>query len=251
MENREEIVREGDKKWSKSLGYSKCPICGSKRIEQLTRSTWWWFYFKCNDCSNTMVYSHGDKMGGQSDGIFKSSQEELDEEKEGKYSREIFGEPTDVKNEFMVQTWGGFYNDNHKKKHGYEPGYKWFDHRWQRDEYIQMLKDTSDRLNAKELAVSTEDGYHTRVETVLHRLCSYNNQIYKSEYSMGYGYPLDSAKYHMEYKWYPGCNDYTCIDDEKDIGEVKTLLEYITYANHQGQPRICVIKGDQEWIIKS
>ncbi len=31
------------------------------------------------------------------------------------------------KYEYLLQTWGGFYNDEHVAIHGKEPGYLWFD----------------------------------------------------------------------------------------------------------------------------
>jgi hypothetical protein len=137
-----------------------------------------------------------------------------------------------IKYEYMLQTWGGFYNKEFKDLHHEIEGYKWFDTVQDRDLEITRLKNIEITLNARYLAISLEEGYHTRIETICHRVVRFknsNNNIY-SELNMGYGYPISAAKYHMEYKWTPGFNDYEAIQDDKDLNKIEIIAEWITGA---------------------
>lgn len=136
------------------------------------------------------------------------------------------------KYEYMLKTWGGFYNEEYKKIHKQESGYRWFSTNKERQEYIDHLKQIEEELNARHLAITTEEGYHTRNETILHRVVEYDNKEIYSYYNMGFGYPISAAKYHLEYKWYPGFNDYELEKyyDKINYREVKVIQEWITGA---------------------
>lgn len=137
------------------------------------------------------------------------------------------------KYEYIVHTWGGFYNDQYKRIHHFEPGYKWFDNEFERDQYVSVLKSYEEKLNARHLMVVLDEGYHTHIKTILHRVVKYKGEFIYSEYDMGYAYPMDAAEYHMEYKWTPGFNDYAAIedsDDEEQLKQVEIISEWITGA---------------------
>ncbi len=137
----------------------------------------------------------------------------------------------DLKYEYMLHTWGGFYNEEHK--HDEKPGYKWFDSDLERDKYVQKLKTIEEVLGAKHLMITVEEGYNTRTMTILNRISKYKGKVYHSTYEMGYGYPYDAAKYHIEWKWTPSFNDDII---SKDVGkkvkpeDIKIIQEWIIGA---------------------
>lgn len=129
----------------------------------------------------------------------------------------------DLKYEYLLHTWGGFYNDVHKKVHGQEEGYHYFDSKGDRDEYLHKLKTLSEDLNAHGLATDITEGYNTRIPVVLHRVVRYKEDDYYSEKHFPPGYPYEAVKFMAEYKWNPGFNDY-------DNNEVEIVQEWVTGA---------------------
>lgn len=113
-----------------------------------------------------------------------------------------------LKYEYYLYTWGGFYNEEYKNVHNEEKGAKWFNTFEERDQYIDKLKNIEKELNAKHLMMVRCEGYFTRIPVKIHRVSRYKDEYkYTSdEFWPDYGY--DAAKYHLEYKWYPGFNDY-------------------------------------------
>lgn len=136
-----------------------------------------------------------------------------------------------LKYEYMLSTWGGFYNEEYQALHKYEEGYHYFDSEEEREKYIQKLRCTEEDLDAKHLMISKSEGYNVRVNTVLHRVIKYQDKEYYSKYDIGCAYPYEHAKYHLEYKWYPGFNDYPLGEDfDYENNQVETIQEWITGA---------------------
>jgi hypothetical protein len=108
------------------------------------------------------------------------------------------------KYEFLLHTWGGFYNEEYKAKHGLEPGYFWFDTKEERESYLKNLKDIEEKLSAKYLATSFYEGKNTRYRTIVKMKFIYNGKAYPYEYDFGYGYDTESA----HYMWKEG--NYSC-----------------------------------------
>jgi hypothetical protein len=81
-----------------------------------------------------------------------------------------------MKYEYMLHTWGGFYNKEHQEKHGYREGYFWFDTKEAREAYISELKEVEQRLKAFCLAMSTEEGEHVRYRTIAKMVFTYTAQ---------------------------------------------------------------------------
>ncbi len=100
-----------------------------------------------------------------------------------------------MKYEYMLLTWGGFYSKRHQVKHGYTPGYRWFDTAEERTKYVTELKEVEKRLNALHLAISTEEGVHTRMRTVAKMVFVHQGKEYPCQYDFGFAYPADSAEY--------------------------------------------------------
>ena len=46
----------------------------------------------------------------------------------------------EMKYEYMLHTWGGFYNKEYRDVHGYAPGYYWFETADERKSYVETLK---------------------------------------------------------------------------------------------------------------
>jgi len=135
------------------------------------------------------------------------------------------------KYEYLIHTWGGFYNDQYKKYHNFKPGYVWFDTAEERDNYLKVLKNIEETFNCRMLTYTLAEGFHTRNETVLHRVVKYKGKLIYSENNLGYDFPIDGGvEYIMEWKWTPGCNDYAAIDDESKLKDVEIIAEWITGA---------------------
>lgn len=133
--------------------------------------------------------------------------------------------------QYHVQTWGGFYNEDHKKTHGLEPGDYLFGTKGARDVFVNHRRQLEQKLNAKSLMVVMTEGFHCDVRTTLHRVVEYRGQQHYSTSDMGVNYPLPVAKYHLENKWYPGFNDYPLGEDfDYSSEEVITVKEWITGA---------------------
>jgi RNase P subunit RPR2 len=61
---KKEIISDWSKDWKGKYCY-KCK--SDKNLENLTRSAWWVFYYRCNTCNSIYYLNYGDKMGGQAD----------------------------------------------------------------------------------------------------------------------------------------------------------------------------------------
>lgn len=117
------------------------------------------------------------------------------------------------KYQYHVQCWGGFYNDEYQKIHGYNPGNFIFDTKEERQKYIDTLKKIEVELNARMLALNLTEGYCCNIDTVLHRIVEYQGKEYYSQRNLGINYSYRSAQYMIEWKWYPGFNDYPLGED--------------------------------------
>ena len=102
------------------------------------------------------------------------------------------------KYEYMLHTWGGFYNDEHKAKHGLEEGYYWFSTAWDRQKYLDNLKEIEKKFDAKYLASNFEEGKHVRYRTIARMKLVYKGIEYSYEYDFGFGYPVESARFMWE-----------------------------------------------------
>ena len=131
------------------------------------------------------------------------------------------------KYEYLLITWGGFYNERFKSTHKLEEGYYYFDSLDERTKCISKLIDLESELNARHLMISLHEGFNVRVITTLHRIISYKNKQYYSSYELSPCYPYSVAKYHLENKWYPGFNDYP-LGEEFDYSKVKIVSQWIT-----------------------
>lgn len=135
------------------------------------------------------------------------------------------------KYEYHVLVWGGFFNDQYVKIHNKKEGDYWFDNKSDRDKFIKELKEIEVKLNARHLMVSESEGYHCRIRTELHRIIKFKNKEYYSKYDMGINYPYDAAMYHLEWKWYPGFNDYPLgVDFDYEKNRVEIIQEWVTGA---------------------
>lgn len=126
-----------------------------------------------------------------------------------------------MKYEYMLHTWGGFYNEEHQIKHGYEEGYFWFDTADARERYIQELKEVEQKFNARHLAYTVEEGVHTRIKTIAKMIFVYDGKEYPYEYDFGFAYPPESAEYMFtEGNYSCDCNRSMFIGiPELDCGE--------------------------------
>lgn len=102
---------------------------------------------------------------------------------------------TNEKHEYMVRLWGGFFNEEHKVKHGREPGYYFFDTAKDRESFLATLRTEEEALGAMSLAQSRYDGRHVRYKTVAKMGFVYQGKEYELEYDFGYAYPVDAAHY--------------------------------------------------------
>jgi hypothetical protein len=99
------------------------------------------------------------------------------------------------KHEYMLHTWGGFYNKEHADKHGLSGGYFWFDTESEREEYLDYLRRKEVELSAHALAFDMSDGTNVRARTVASLTLEYYNTVYQIQYDFGYAYPCESAEF--------------------------------------------------------
>lgn len=100
-----------------------------------------------------------------------------------------------MKYEYMLHTWGGFYNKEHQEKHGYKEGYFWFDTKEAREAYISELKVAEEKMNVRMLAISTEEGKYVRYRTIAKMVFVYQGKEYPYKCDFGFAYPAESAEY--------------------------------------------------------
>jgi hypothetical protein len=132
-----------------------------------------------------------------------------------------------MKYEYLLHTWGGFYNKCYQEKHGEVPGYHYFDTKEERNAYLEKLKKIEIELSASHLATTLSEGYNTREVTTLHRVIKHEDKEYYSKCELYPNCPYDVAKYHLKNKWLPGFNDYP-IGEDFDYENVETVQEWIT-----------------------
>jgi len=83
-----------------------------------------------------------------------------------------------MKYEYLLHTWGGFYNKEHQDKHGEVEGYHYFDTKQERSDYLAKLRKIEKELNAMHLATTISEGYNTRTVTTLHRVVKWEGKEY-------------------------------------------------------------------------
>lgn len=99
------------------------------------------------------------------------------------------------KYEYMLHTWGGFYNDEHKEKHGFKEGYFWFNSNEARQKYIDILKVVESEHNARFLITDLKDGFNLHSRTIAKMILVYNGKEYPFEYDFGYAYEAKNARF--------------------------------------------------------
>ena len=136
-----------------------------------------------------------------------------------------------MKYEYLLHTWGGFYNKEYQIKHKESQGLHFFETKEARNEYLEKLRKIEKDLNAIHLAVVKSEGYNCRIVTTLHRVIKFDEKEYYSKYEFSPNYPYNAAEYHLEYKWQPGFNDYPLGDDfDYENNKVEIIQEWITGA---------------------
>jgi hypothetical protein len=135
------------------------------------------------------------------------------------------------KYEYYLVTWGGFYNDEHKSKHGLEEGNFWFDTAGERQSFIDARRKIEEELNATVLMIDEKEGYSTREKTTLHRVCRFKGKEAYTEYYLGYCNSISVVQFMFEYKWYPGFNDYPFGEDfDYEAQDFEIVQEWSTGA---------------------
>lgn len=136
-----------------------------------------------------------------------------------------------LKYEYHLLTWGGFYNEEYLKIHNIQSGDYYFDTAEERQAFIDKINVFAKELNTFKPAIILTEGHCCRTRTVLHRVIEWDGEIYYTENDMGVNYPFDSAEYYLEHKWYPGFNDYPLGEDfDYENNKVKIIQEWITGA---------------------
>jgi len=102
------------------------------------------------------------------------------------------------KYEYMLHTWGGFYNEEFKKIHKKTEGYFFFDTKDELDEYLAELVSLEHKLNASRLMWDYTEGQHVRYKTIAKMKFVYDGKEYEHLEDFGFAYPVESAKYMFE-----------------------------------------------------
>ena len=125
-----------------------------------------------------------------------------------------------LKYEYILKYWGGFFNDHNIEVHG-EPDleYQWFDDEEDREAEKMRLKKLAKKhshylterglFNDSIIVFAESEGFLTRYRQVIEAKVSYNARIYHIENDLGYGFFSDEelgtfgegANYFKEYKY--------------------------------------------------
>lgn len=133
----------------------------------------------------------------------------------------------ELKYEYHLFTWGGFYSDEYFKIHQKPSGDFWFKTEEERQTFIDELRTIEKELNAKHLLMYLSEGYCCRMRTVLHRVVEWNGERYYTSNDLGINY--HGAEFILEYKWCLGFNDYPLGEDfDYDNNDVTIIQEWIT-----------------------
>lgn len=138
------------------------------------------------------------------------------------------------KYEYLLKTWGGFYNEEFKKIHGKEEGYFFFDAKKERKDYIDELKQIEKKLNARVLMINEEEGKNVRYSTIAKMKMIYNGKTYEYEEDFGKAYPSDSAHFMFHDGNYScDCNRSSFLNikygDEIEIKDCGYEIEVIDF----------------------
>lgn len=138
------------------------------------------------------------------------------------------------KYEYVLHTWGGFYNEEHAKIHGKKSGYFFFDTMEQLQQYLKELRNIQKEIGAYELMTDINEGKDVRYTTIAKMKMMYNGKEYDYEEDFGYAYPKDSARFmFFEGNYSCDCNKsiflkrkYGSIIKEKDCGDDIKITEF-------------------------
>ena len=138
----------------------------------------------------------------------------------------------DLKYEYALYTWGGFYNSSYQVHHKYEPGVYTFDTAKERTDFIDKMKSLEKQHNYRHFAHRSFEGFDCTNLPCLHRIVEYKGKYYYSNHHWSWLEGISTLEYHMENKWYPGFNDEvveeTLVSEEIDYNKVKVIQEWIT-----------------------
>lgn len=108
------------------------------------------------------------------------------------------------KYEYLLHTWGGFYNPEYQQIHGKKEGYFFFDTMKELQDYLHELRLIEKALDAFQLMSSIYEGRHVRYRTVAKMKFVFEGNEYEYEEDFGYGLEVD----HAEWMFYEG--NYAC-----------------------------------------
>lgn len=134
----------------------------------------------------------------------------------------------ELKFEYYCSLWGGFFNDNNKKIHGFKEGAYYFDTIKERNDFIIELESFIPQLDSlATLARDLAEGFNVRKRAAAYRIIKYKGKFHYSEYKWSFANASASViMYHMENKWYPGFNDYP-LGENFDYSKVEIIEEGI------------------------
>ena len=102
------------------------------------------------------------------------------------------------KYEYLLHTWGGFYNEEYITVHKEKPGYFFFDTKEELNSYLKKLQYIERVMKATRLMYVIEEGYKVRYKTIAKMDFIYKNKIYKHKEDFGYAYSPDTARFMFE-----------------------------------------------------
>lgn len=136
-----------------------------------------------------------------------------------------FNLPLDLKYEYLLSTWGGFYNDKNFKIHGESEGNYYFDSNESRQIYLDKLQQIEKDLNIYKLCFNKSEGYNCREFPTLHRVFKYQDKIYHQELKYDFNYSFDHCDYYLQNKWILG--DFLGEGVDYNYDEVVIIQEWI------------------------
>ncbi len=135
------------------------------------------------------------------------------------------------KYEYLLKTWGGFYNEEFQKIHRKEEGSFFFDTKKERKACIDELRQIEKKLNANFLMIREEEGKDVRYSTIAKMKMVYNGKTYDYEEDFGF-YPKSTAHFMFHDGNYAcDCNRSLFLSrkygvETKDCGDEIELIDF-------------------------
>ena len=99
------------------------------------------------------------------------------------------------KYQYYIHIGGDFFNDEHKQKHGLDPGSFFFDTAKERAEFRKKYEDAEEMFGCDTIRFDEAEGFDVIYRTIAEMDLEYGGKTYPIKYDFGHNYTTDGAEY--------------------------------------------------------